>query len=86
MTEKIQRSLVDAFKLEEDIVDAVFNYVDEDVTKTQFGINAAVRASISLIKGSSMSPETRMALAQNIFVELTDDIPLHVIEETSRSH
>lgn len=63
-----------AHQLQDKIVDAVFQYVNEDARKTHLGLYAAVRASISLIKSSNMSSQTRMSLAQSIFFELTDDI------------
>lgn len=85
MIDRVVEKLIAAHKLEEHILDAVFDYVDQDVTKTQFGLNAAVRASILLIKGSTMSNETRMALAQSIFMDLTDDLPLADMDSETQS-
>lgn len=79
MIEKIRDNLVGAHALEETIVDAVMEYASKDVSRAGFGLNAAFRASITLAKCSTMSDETRMAFAQAMFLELTDDLKTSVV-------
>ncbi len=77
--EKIRDNIVAAHALEETIVEAVMEYANEDVSRAGFGLNAAFRASITLAKCSTMSDETRMAFAQAMFLELTDDLQTNVV-------
>lgn len=83
MIDAIPEKLAAAHELEQNIVEAVFDYVDQDETRAGFGINAAFRACITLAKCSSMSPQTRMALAQQIFMDLTADLSTTTIRKFS---
>ena len=74
MIESVEKKAVEAHELEQTIANAVHDYVDDDETRAGFGINAAFRACIGLIKTSSMSPQTRMSFAQRIFLDMTDDL------------
>jgi len=85
MIETFTTSVFEAHELEEMIVDAVFNYVSGDDTRSGFGINAAFRASIALSKCSTMSDETRMALAQSMFMEMTEDLNLSAMKKLGSS-
>lgn len=74
MAEQTADKLAAAHELELSIVNAVFDYVSDDDSKAGFGISAAFRACVSLAKNSSMSPQTRMALAQHVFLDMTGDL------------
>ena len=84
MAEAISEKLAAAHELEQSIIDAVFEYVNEDDSKAGFGLNAAVRACIALAKSSTMSPQTRMALAQQIFMDMTSDLSKSTILQSSK--
>ncbi len=72
--EKMTRDVTKAHELQESIVQSVFDYVDDDLSRSTFGINAALQAGVQLVKSSSMSDQTRMNIAQTIFQDLTEDI------------
>lgn len=76
MIEKMMLDATQAHTLQESIVQSVFDYVDEDVARSSFGVNAALQAGVELAKNSSMSTQTRMALAQTVFQAMTEDIDL----------
>lgn len=86
MIDDVQKKLIAAHALKEEIINSVFKYVADDDAKVGFGVHAAVQASISLIKDSSMSSQTRMALAQSIFMNLTDDIAIPDIPFSENRH
>ena len=81
MVEQSSAKLAAAHELELSIVNAVFDYVNNDDSKAGFGISAAFRACVSLAKNSSMSPQTRMALAQHIFMDMTSDLDTSTIRQ-----
>ena len=85
MIEAITEKLAGAHDLEQSIIDAVFEYVDEDDSKAGFGLHAAVRACVALAKGSTMSPQTRMALAQQIFMDMTSDLTILSAAEPAKN-
>jgi len=66
----------DAFDLQSKIVEEVFDYVDDDPSKSMLGIYAAVKASLDLISSSTMTDSTRVALAQTFFYDMVGDIDL----------
>jgi len=72
--EKITRDVTKAHELQESIIQSVFDYVDDDFSRSTFGINAALQAGVQLVKNFSMSDQTRMSIAQTIFQDLTEDI------------
>ena len=66
----------DAFELQSKIVEDVFNYVDDDPSKSMLGIYAVVKASLDLISSSTMTDSTRVALAQTFFYDMVGGIDL----------
>ena len=72
--EKMTNDVNEAHKLQTTIINLVFDYVDDDDTRSTFGINAVHLAGVQLVKDSSMSVQTRMNIAMSLFQDLTDDI------------
>jgi hypothetical protein len=81
MADAVAENLAAAHELQQSIIDAVFDYVAEDNSRAGLGLNAAFGACITIAKNSSMSPQTRMALAQHIFMDMTSDLDTSTIRQ-----
>ena len=85
MRDSTLEKIADAHDLERRLIDAVFDYVNEDDERAGLGINAAFRACVALTKASTMSPQTRMAYAQQLFMDMTSDLGPSIIRQ-SQNH
>ncbi|MFC4347964.1 hypothetical protein ACFO5Q_08920 [Kordiimonas lipolytica] len=79
MFDNTPEKIAAAHELEQRLINEVFDYVNEDDERAGLGLNAAFRACITLTKGSTMTAQTRMAFAQQVYLEMTSDLALSTI-------